>query len=150
MVNSGYEPRPPPAASLARAKHAEYPQDLPPVAGVSAFIALMLIVLPWLRSLTNLVSWVLVTTTQSRTRHFNQCQTACPFTPETFPSVGSFNCRQGVTLIVVAQPPPSATKSPTGNSCSPSPRSCAASSASAATSSPSFSTTPPPSFGFTG
>ena len=64
-------------------------------------------VLPWFRSFTSLVSWVLVTTTQSSTRHPDQRQTAPAVPPrKTSPSMGDFNCRQGGIIIVVAHASP--------------------------------------------
>ena len=42
-----------------------------------------------------------MTTTQSSTRHPDQSQTACRLTPKNHPLMGSFNCRQWVSVIVV-------------------------------------------------
>ena len=53
------------------------------VRDIPALIALMLMFAPWLRSMTSLVSWVLLTTTQSSTRRPNRCQTARRLTPKT-------------------------------------------------------------------
>ena len=65
------------------------PKYLPAVLrDIPAFIAHMLMVFPWLRSLTSLVSWVLVTTTQSSTRHPDRRQTACRLTPKNLPFNG--------------------------------------------------------------
>ena len=55
------------------------------VRDMPAFIALMLIVFPWLRSLTSLVSWALETTTSEQHCPSNRCQTARRPTPESRP-----------------------------------------------------------------
>ena len=52
----------------------------------------MLMFAPWLRSLTSLVSWVLLTTTQSSTRRPNRCQAASRLTPKN--RQPSFNCNR--------------------------------------------------------
>ena len=53
-----------------------------------AFIAHMLMVDPRLRSITSLVSWLRLTTTRTRTRFPDRCQTASRPTPENHPSCG--------------------------------------------------------------
>ena len=71
---------------------------------IPAFIAHMLIVFPWLRSLTSLVSWVLETTTSEQHTPPQPMSNSTPSHPGKPPrSVGSFNCRHGALLIVAAQ-----------------------------------------------
>ena len=86
--------RPPGVRHLALFHDFVLPQILARrVVDIPAFIALILMVLPWLPSKTSLVSWVLLTTTRSCIRSPGRPQSARRITPENHPIRGSFNCR---------------------------------------------------------